>query len=255
MSEAKISAYFITLNEASTIEQALTSVASLDEVIVVDSGSTDGTIEIAEKLGARVVHQTWLGFAQQKAFALELCRNEWCLNLDGDEVLPVETLQAIQSLVASDRCDVIRMPIEDVFMGDKMHPKSRKRSIIRVFKRSHVEYPLDRLVHENVKTTGRVASCRECILHYGYDSLSVFMSKQNKYAQLAAQSKFSRGKKPSRAKLALVFVFTFIKVFFFRRLFLSGARGLIQANIEAMYAFLKESYLYEARRLSKKDPL
>lgn len=245
MNDTKISVYFVTLNEAETIASAIKSVRELDEIIVVDSGSTDGTVQIAQELGATVIHQDWLGFARQKAFALSQCRNEWCFNLDGDEVVPPETLNEIRQVVENGSCDLIRIPFEDIFMGRPMHPWSRKRTIIRVFKKSHVEYPLDRIVHENVLGKGKVLRVNNTVTHYGYDSVDKLMEKQNKYASLMAQSKFEKGRRSSLLKLIFVFPFVLFKVYFLRKLFLSGRRGFIQSYIEAMYAFLKESCLYE----------
>ena len=94
----KVSVFIVTLNEAETIGATVQSVADFDEVIVVDSGSTDDTVAIARREGARVVHHEWQGFSQQKAFALGLCSNEWCLNLDGDEVVPPVLLGELKGL-------------------------------------------------------------------------------------------------------------------------------------------------------------
>lgn len=251
MSEHKISVYFITHNEADTIAEAINSVSELDEIIVVDSGSSDGTVEIAQDLGARVLHQDWLGFAKQKAFALAQCRNQWCFNLDADEVVPNAALDEIKKWVNSGKCEQIRLPFEDILMQKPMHARSRKRSIVRVFKKDTVRYPEHRLVHENIIGSGREVKIKNLIIHYGYADVATLMAKQNTYSSLGAKEKFNKGKKASIAKLILVFSFTFIKVYLFRRLFLSGVRGLIQASIEAMYAFLKEAKLYEYQFLAK----
>lgn len=256
MFKTKISAYFITLNEAKTIEAAIEAVSELDEIIVVDSGSTDGTKEIAQRLGAKVIHQEWLGFAKQKAFALSLCSNDWCFNIDGDEVISPEALDEIRNLVEQRSADAIRVPFEDVFMGKSMHPKSAKRSIVRVFNKRSVEYPIDRLVHENVIVDGKEIRSSLNIEHYGYDTVEKLMEKQNKYSSLGAEQKFSKKKKSSLLKLISVFPLILFKTYFLRKLFLSGTRGLIQAYIEAMYAFLKEAKLYElnfVERLKPKD--
>ena len=245
---SKISVFIVTLNEAQHIARAVESVASLDEVIVVDSGSTDGTIDIATQAGARVIHQDWLGFAAQKSFAMSQCRNEWCINLDGDEALPPEMLEEIQQLIDQDQCDLIRFPIEDIFMGDKMHPSSRKRSIVRAFKKSMVRYPMDKQVHENIESDGREMKTKHRMLHWGYDDLATFMEKNSKYARLSAEDKFKRGKRASVFKLITVFPATFLKVYLLRKLCLSGTRGLVQAYVEAMYAFLKEANLYQLQR-------
>lgn len=245
MFETKISVFFITLNEASTIRAAIEAVQALDEIIVVDSGSTDGTVEIARELGAKVVHQDWLGFAKQKAYALSLCRHQWCFNLDGDEVISQEALTEIRTLIEVRDIDAIRVPFEDVFMGRSMHRKSKKRSIVRVFKKHSVCYPEDRLVHENVMVAGTEVKTKVNIDHYGYASVEQFMAKQNTYSSLGAQQKFMRNKKASVAKLLFVFPVMLFKAYFLRKLYLSGVRGLIQAHVEAMYAFLKEAKLYE----------
>ncbi len=253
MAKVKISVFFVTLNEAQTIEAAIRSVAGVDEIVVVDSGSSDGTVDICQRLGAKVIHQEWMGFAKQKAFALEQCRNEWCFNLDGDEVVTAGALAEIQGLVENDQCDLIRLPFEDVFMSAPMHHLSRKRSIIRVFKKSKASYPTDKTVHENVISRGRVLKIKNHIIHYGYCDAATLMDKQNKYSSLGAQDKFKKGKRASRLKLLLVFPLIFLKCFLLRKLFLSGTRGFIQAYIEAMYAFLKEAKLYELEYLEKEE--
>mgnify|MGYP001055856680 FL=1 len=246
-----ISAFIVTLNEAAHLREALQSLDGVDEIIVVDSGSTDGTVDIAHELGARVIHQDWLGFAGQKAFALAQCRNEWCLNIDGDEVLSPEMLDELQALIARNDCDVVRLRIEDFFMGAPMHPWSRKRHIVRCFKKSVVRYPSDRSVHENVQYSGRVATTASSLIHYGYDDLRTFMDKYSGYAQLKAADKFAQGKRGSLLKLLLIFPLSFTKVYLLRRLVLSGRRGLIQAYVEAMYAFLKEANLYQLGRINR----
>lgn len=239
-----ISVFIVTLNEAAHIAEAISSVTGLDEVVVVDSGSTDGTQAIAASLGARVIHQPWLGFAQQKAFALSQCRNEWCLNLDGDEVASPALLKEIQQLVDSDSADMIRLPIDDYFMGALPHRWSRRRSIVRCFKRSLIRYP-ERRVHENVEGDGRVAGTQHRLLHYGYDDPTIFAGKLLRYAQLRAEDKFAAGKRGSLLKLAAVFPFTLVKTYVFRGLMWSGSRGLVQAVLESMYAFHKEVCLLQ----------
>ncbi|GGA81645.1 LPS biosynthesis protein [Neiella marina] len=248
-----VSVFIITLNEIEHIEQAIRSVQHLDEIIVVDSGSTDGTVEAAKALGATVVHQDWLGYAKQKHFAMQLCRNQWCFNLDGDEVVPAAVLGEILALVADDQCDAIRVRFEDFFMGSAMHPKSHKRSIVRVYKKDRIEFPLHKSVHENVKVTGRVAKIKGCIHHYGYDSVAKLLGKQNKYSSLRAAEKYAGGKRSRWLKLLLVMPVIFAKSYFLRRMFLSGWRGFIHAVVEAMYAFLKEAKLLELTRVGSSE--
>ncbi|AWB68254.1 glycosyltransferase family 2 protein [Saccharobesus litoralis] len=252
MSNTPISVYFVTLNEAATIAQAIQSVQGFAEIIVVDSGSTDGTQQIATNLGAKVVHQDWLGFAKQKQYALSLCQHDWCFNLDGDEVVPDDVARQIQQQVDADNCDALRIYFEDVFMGAAMHPSSHKRSIVRVFKKQNVEYPTNKLVHENVKVNGKVQDVKGCVLHYGYADAETLMAKQNKYSSLGAQEKFNKGKRHSWLKLSLMLPIMFFKEYIVRKRFLSGGRGFVQAVIDTMYAFLKEAKLYELHKTKNK---
>lgn len=252
MSSPSISVYLITLNEAATIRQSIESVKPyVDEVILVDSGSSDQTVAIAESLGAKVIRQTWLGFSAQKEFAMQQCAHNWVFNLDGDEVVPQSVMEEIIDLIASHSCDAIRVNFEDIFMQQPMHTNSHKRSIVRVFKKDKVRYPRDRLVHENVLVDGTIKTIAGCLLHYGYADVETLMSKQNKYSGLSALEKHQKGKKASLAKLFCVFPVMFFKEYILRKMFLSGVRGFIHAMISAMYAFLKEAKLYQLGKQTK----
>lgn len=247
MNNVPISVFIITLNEQEHLQEVLESVQYFDEIVLVDSGSSDNTVEIAKRNGAIVHHQSWLGFAKQKAFAMSLCKNKWVFNLDGDEVLTEGLAQRIQTLVNENKADAFRLYFEDVFWGQAMSPQSGKRSIVRVYNKDKVSFPTDRLVHENVKIEkgATEADIKEPVNHYGYFSTEVLMHKQNSYSSLKAHEKFNKGAKPSLLKLTLVFPVMFIKEYFFKRMFLSGRRGLVTATINATYGFLKEAKLHE----------
>ncbi|NTS78907.1 glycosyltransferase family 2 protein [Catenovulum sp. SM1970] len=253
MTKYPISVFIITQNEIAKIEDVIKSVQSLDEIVVVDSGSTDGTVEAAKALGAKVIHQDWLGFAKQKDFALQQCKNQWCFNLDGDEVVPADVLAEIVETVEAQQVDAIRVNFEDIFMGAQMHPKSHKRSIVRVYNKDKISFPLDKHVHENVKVEGTVQRIKGNIIHYGYHSVEQLMLKQNKYSSLGALEKFERGKKASVVKLALVFPLIFFKSMVFRQMWRSGWRGVVHSAIEAMYAFMKEAKLLEYQLNAKNN--
>lgn len=242
-----VSAFVITKNEEAHITQVLAALSCFDEVIVVDSGSSDNTVRLAKQAGATVIHQDWLGYAKQKNFAMEQCRNTWLINIDGDEVLSQNNIDEVTTIINEDKADAIRLNFDDLLWGESMACRSRKRSIIRVFKRTHATYPIDRLVHENLvlKKGARVASIKSLVTHYGYDSTEVLTHKFNRYSSLKAQEKFNKTQLPSSAKLLLVYPLTFVKVYLFRKMFLSGIRGVIVAHLEATYAFLKEAKLFE----------
>jgi glycosyltransferase involved in cell wall biosynthesis len=242
-SGAPVSAFLVILNESAHLEEAISSLSWCDEVIVVDSGSSDGSQAIARGLGARVIDHPWQGYSAQKAFALSQCRNEWCINIDGDEVVPTALQDELALLIEADDCDAVCLRIDDLFMGAIMHRWSRRRSIVRVFKKSAVSYPTDRQVHENVVVSGRTATARQHLFHYGYDDPNLYLTKYIRYAELRAADKFRRGKRGSWLKLSLVFPATFIKSYFLRGLCWSGTRGLVAAVIEATYGFMKEANL------------
>lgn len=250
-----ISAFLVTLNEAAHIAQVLDALQDFAEIIVVDSGSTDGTVAIAQAKGATVVHQDWLGFAQQKNFAMSLCQNDWVINVDGDEILSAEVVADIRRLYETGGDIAMRLYFEDLFWGEPMSVHSGKRSIIRVFRRSQAQYPLDRKVHENLVVAQGVKTVKVkgLVTHFGYGSTELLMQKKNKYSSLKALEKFEKHKKPSLLKLCLIFPLTFIKSYLLQRMFLSGKRGLVHAHIEAMYAFLKEAKLFEFHQLAARQ--
>jgi glycosyltransferase involved in cell wall biosynthesis len=242
-----ISAFLVTCNEAEHIKDVLAALMAFDEIIVVDSGSTDGTQDIVKDSGATLIHQDWLGFAKQKQYAMSLCRNEWVFNVDGDEVVPADLAVRIQAAVDSGSADAYRIFFEDIFWNAPMSAQSAKRSIVRVYNKHKVQFPTDRLVHENVKLIkgAKEARIAGTVTHYGYATTHQLMNKQNTYSLLKAQEKFNKGKRPSLLKLIMIFPLYFIKTYFLKKMFLSGRRGLVHALIESMYAFLKEAKLHE----------
>lgn len=245
-----ISVFIIALNEAKHIKEALESVQGFAEIVLVDSGSSDGTQEIARSLGAKVIHQDWLGFAKQKSFAMSTCKHEWVLNLDADEVLSEQLAFSIQEAVNVNKADAFRLRFDDLFWGESMSSLSRKRSIVRVYRKDAVAFPVDRKVHENVQLMSgmKEADLPGLVKHYGYGSTHLLMEKQNKYSLLKAQEKYEKGTSASLLKLLAIFPLTFVKSFIFRGMIFSGKRGLVHAYIEAMYAFLKEAKLFELNR-------
>ncbi|MDO6693011.1 glycosyltransferase family 2 protein [Aliiglaciecola sp. 3_MG-2023] len=253
MSHIPISVFIITLNEEKYLKQVLECLQNFDEIVLVDSGSTDNTVEIAKQYGAKVYHQDWLGFAKQKSHAMSLCKNDWVLNIDGDEILGAELADIIQSSVDEQRADAYRLYFEDVFWHMPMSANSKKRSIVRLYNKNKVQFPTDRLVHENVKLAkgAKEKDVAGLVTHHGYHSTEMLMEKQNKYSSLKAQEKFNKGKKPSWLKLCLVFPLMFVKAYVIEGMFLSGRRGLVHAYISAMYGFLKEAKLHELHFIEK----
>lgn len=241
------SVFIVAQNEEKHIGEVLGALQDFAEIIVVDSGSTDATVAIAKSQGATVITQEWLGFARQKNFAMAQCRSEWLLNVDADEVLSTEVIEQIRTMVARNENQALKLYFEDIFWGEPMSVHSGKRSIVRLFKKGQAAYPLDRKVHENlvIQPGVDIVKARGLVKHYGYGTTELLMQKKNKYSGLKALEKHEKNKKPSLLKLLVIFPVTFIKSYFFQRMFLSGKRGLVHAHLEAIYAFLKEAKLFE----------
>ncbi|WP_445116480.1 glycosyltransferase family 2 protein [Acinetobacter sp. WZC-1] len=248
------SVYIVTLNCGKWLEDTLNSVADFEEVIILDSGSTDNTYAIAQQFpNTRISHQDWQGYAQQKSLALAVCQQAWVLNLDGDEVLSAELRQEIVDTIQADQIDALITPINDVFLGVPNSKHTKKHAKVRFFRRDKGHYDPENKVHENVIVDGDSARAHGDIYHYGESSIFVKVEKNNQYSELKAAEKFQKGKHPGILKLALVMPLTFLKSYFIRRSFLNGWRGFVNSMINAFYAFLKEAKLFEQYQQARKQ--
>ncbi|MCO8055141.1 glycosyltransferase family 2 protein [Acinetobacter towneri] len=246
------SVYIVTLNCAEWLESTLESVKDFSEVIILDSGSTDLTYAIAESFpNTRISHQDWQGYAGQKSLALAQCKNDWVLNLDGDEVLSSELKAEIEQTIQSNQLDALITPINDVFLGVPNSKYIKKHAKVRFFRKSKGRYDLENKVHENVIVDGQSVRAEGDIYHYGESSIFVKVEKNNQYSELKAQEKYQKGKVPSLLKLVLVMPLTFIKSYFIRRSCLNGWRGFVNSMVNAFYAFLKEAKLFEQHQKMK----
>ena len=246
------SVYIVTLNCAEWLESTLESVKDFSEVIILDSGSTDLTYAIAESFpNTRISHQDWQGYAGQKSLALAQCKNDWVLNLDGDEVLSSELKAEIEQTIQSNQLDALITPINDVFLGVPNSKYTKKHAKVRFFRKSKGRYDLENKVHENVIVDGQSVRAEGDIYHYGESSIFVKVEKNNQYSELKAQEKYQKGKVPSLLKLILVMPLTFLKSYFIRRSCLNGWRGFVNSMVNAFYAFLKEAKLFEQHQKMK----
>lgn len=246
-----LSVFIITQNEEAYIEKVLQSVTNMSEVILVDSGSTDNTIEIAKQYGAKVYHQSWLGYARQKQYAMSLCANEWVLNLDGDEVLNPSIIARFNQIIENDEADSVRFWRNDIFIGKCASRFTKRPNNLRLYKKSKSHFNEANLVHESAIVDGKEIFINETFDHYGYSNVTVLTDKSNQYSSLKAREKFLKNKQYSSLKLALIFPLTFIKKYFFQRQIFSGRRGFIQAVVASYYAFAKEAKLYELHQSKK----
>ncbi|CAH9054453.1 hypothetical protein PSECIP111951_01994 [Pseudoalteromonas holothuriae] len=246
-----VSVFIVTLNEQQYLAQVLESVKNFAEIIVVDSGSSDNTVSIAESFGAKVYHQDWLGFAKQKQFALEKCTQKWALNLDGDEILTRECIAEIVKQIETQKYSSVRFLRDDIFIYKKSASLTRKDNHLRFFQRDKANFDKQQLVHESAQVEGAELKSNATFIHHGYNEIQTLVLKTNTYSTLKAEEKFSKGKQASIGKLFLAFPVAFIREYLLHRKIFSGRRGFILSMINAQYAFIKEAKLFELAEKQK----
>lgn len=239
-----LSVIIITKNEASNIAACLQSVSFADELIVLDSGSTDGTVEIAASLGAKVSQTTdWPGFGIQKNRALELATGDWVLSLDADERVTPALAQAIQAAMAKPQADAYRIARLSNFGGRWIrHSGWWPDYVLRLFRRGTARFK-EVAVHESVLPEGPVQTLDGHFLHYPYADLESFIAKINHYSSVAAGVMHAKGKKTSVLGALGHGAWTFIRHYVLRRGFLDGKEGLILAVMAGAGSFFRYSKL------------
>lgn len=240
-----LSAVIITRDAASQIKACLDSVSFADEVVVVDSGSTDDTTGIAERCGARVIRQEWLGYGAQKRFAAGQARNNWVLSLDADERVSAELRESIGHELASPRFSAYQFPRRNRFMGRWLrHGEGYPDWSLRLFDRRQANWS-DDAIHEKVVSSGPVGRLRGDLLHESEHGIADYLAKQNRYTTLQAEQLYARGKRAGVGKLVLSPLFRFIKFYFLRLGFLDGVPGLTHIVIGCLNSFAKYAKLRE----------
>ena len=244
----KITATIITCDEERNIARAIESLRCADEVLIVDSGSVDRTVELACNLGARVIEANWRGFSAQKNWAAEQASHDWILSLDADEALS-EALEAeIWNLKKTGpRDDAYTMPRLARYLGRWIYHSGwypdRK---IRLYRRDRASF-VGSFVHESVEVGGSVGNLQNNLLHYTCDSLSEHVKTVDRYTTLAAQELAARKVKIPLLRIIADPAWTFLRTYFLQRGFLDGPEGLTIAHMAAFYTFLKYS---KARNMS-----
>jgi len=244
----KISATLITCNEERRIARAIESLRCCDEIVVVDSGSTDRTVEIAQQLNARVIESPWPGDAKQKNLAAAQAANDWILSLDADEALS-EALEAEiwQLRKKGPEFDAYTMPRMAQYVGRWiLHSGWYPDRKIRLYDRRKANW-VGEFVHESVEFHGAVGHLKSNILHYTYDSISEHVRTLDSYTTLAAQEIVSRHERVGWRSLLFEPAWTFLHTYVVQRGFLDGPEGLMIAYMAALYTFLKYA---KARNMS-----
>lgn len=226
-----LSAVLITLNAASQLPACLESLAFCDEIVVVDSGSADGTVEIARKAGARVIHQDWLGYGPQKQFAVGKTRHDWALCVDADERVSDRLRGSIEAALAAPAFSAYRFPRRNRFLGRYLrHGEGYPDWSLRLFDRRHARWS-DDAVHEKVVADGPVGTLDGDLLHDSAETLEHYLAKQDRYTTLAAQAALRAGRRATILHPPLAPLVRFVKFYFLRLGFLDGWPGLVHILI------------------------
>ena len=236
----KISAAIITYNEERNIARVIESLRCCDEIVVVDSGSSDRTVELANKLGARVIESGWRGFAGQKNFATERCENDWILSLDADEALSEALEGEIWQIKKNGpEHDAYTMPRMAQYLGRWiLHSGWYPDRKVRLYDRRKAKW-IGEGVHESVTAYGSVGHLHASILHFTCSSLSEHLKSMDRYTTLAAEQLVDQRVDIGWTHLALDPPWTFFRTYVLQRGFLDGAEGLAIAYMAALYTFLK----------------
>ena len=248
---APLSAVLITRNAAAVLEACLESLAFADEIVVVDSSSSDATAEIARSHGAKLIQKEWLGFGRQKQFAVEQARHDWVLCLDADERVSPRLAQSIREALARPASPVYRMPRRNRFLGRWLsHGEGYPDWSPRLFNRQNARWS-DDLVHEKVLYAVTPGTLQGDLMHDSSDDLSAYLERQNRYTTLAARQAFEQGRSAGMLHLMFSPVVRFIKFYVLRLGFLDGLPGLMHISIGCMNSYLKYAKLIELRRAEK----
>lgn len=248
----RLSVTVITKNESKNIADCLRSVRFADQLLVLDSGSTDNTVEIARSLGAEVTSSfDWPGFGRQKNRALDAITNDWILSIDADEritpKLALEITTALQHADAASESVAFEIPRLTQFCGVWIrHCGWTPDHVLRLFKRGEARFS-DDLVHEKVLLTHadtKVVRLKNPLLHYSYPAPEHYWRKLQNYSQEWARQRYARGQTATMTRAALAAVAAFLRSYIFRLGFLDGAMGFAVCAMQAQSAFGKYFELY-----------
>jgi glycosyltransferase involved in cell wall biosynthesis len=250
----RLSVTIITLNEEKNIRGCLESVKWADEIIVVDSGSTDRTLEICREYTDRVFINPWPGMNEQKRLASEKASNHWVLNIDADERITDELRKAIVGILKNPTFDGYRFPRKNYFLGRWMkHGGWYPDYVLRLFRKDMAYYkgtdPHDKVIIKN----GKVGTIQAPLLHYTYTSLSQYFTRQNSYLTAAALERFKKKRRVSPFSIPFRTIWKFMETYLLKRGFLDGFHGLIVAMGAAFSTYQKYAKIWELSKTNKES--
>ncbi|MBL6987957.1 MAG: glycosyltransferase family 2 protein [Methylobacter sp.] len=240
-----LSVIIITKNEAEHISRCLASVSWVDEIIVLDSGSDDNTVDICKAYTDNVFMTDWPGFGMQKQRALEKARGDWVLSIDADEVVTSELRAEIEKALRQEHYKGYEIPRLSRYCGRQMrHGGWWPDYVLRLFRRDCGQFT-DSIVHESIIIQGKVGRMQSPLLHDAFVSLDEVLHKVNSYSTLGAEMLFQRGVRSSLGKAVLKGLWTFIRTYWIKAGFLDGRQGLMLSISNAEGAYYKYLKLLE----------
>lgn len=245
----KISVVIITKNEEKNIEACLKSVNWVDEIVIVDSGSTDKTLEIADRYNCKIIETPWLGFAKTKQLAVDSAKNNWVLSMDADEVLSSKLQDFLKELKLNEHIFGYLIRRSTYYLGHKIKYSGWQGDYpLRLFDRNRGAFN-DKDVHESVKVNGPVELIQHEILHYSFPDLETHLSKMSLYAELSANMMHKKGKRSSLPSAVIHCVAKFISMYIINMGILDGRYGFLLAANSAYGVFLKYVKLWQRYHL------
>lgn len=253
-----LSIFIITKNEADRIVNVINLVKNIaDEILVIDSGSQDDTVDLAIKNGAKVIYNEWHGYGQQKIFGESQCKNDWILNIDADEEVSPKLASEISDLFQSQKIAqniAYKVKIVNKFRFEKAPKKlAYYYNQLRLYNKKFAGFK-DSPIHDSVAVfdvnNTKIGQLQNIIYHQSFRSISHWITKINSYSSMQAQDALEKNKKVSLAKIFLTPTFAFIKAYFIRRYFIYGFDGFIYSYL---FAFSRFAKLIKIREIFKKQ--
>lgn len=250
-----LSVYILTLNEEKRLPKTIEAASKVaDEIIVVDSGSSDKTEEIAKSYGAKFIFHPWKNISSQKNFAQNQCQNDWVLSLDADEVLSPQLIEEINKIKVSPQADAYKVKIGNMYPGyKKPRPFTRRYNLVRLYNRKTGGNMPDDLTHDRVVLypNAKVIQLKNEIYHYSYLDLFHLWNKLNIYTEELIKTAIATNKKYSKIRLLTEFPRQFLTYYIGRRNCFDGWWGFINSTTMAYFRFLKIAKYFEYKMLEK----
>lgn len=243
---SKLSIIIITKNESSNIEDCIKSVSFANEIIVVDSGSTDNTIKIAKKLGAKVFIKPWMGYGRQKNYAINLCSGDWILSIDADERISSPLKKEILKVIECSEFNAYSAPRKSYFIARFIKYSGwQSDRVTRLFKKGVGKYS-NHQVHERLLTKYKIGFLYGNIIHYSYRNVEDVIQKINRYSTLGAKELLYRGEASSLRKALMHGSWAFFRSYFIKLGLFDGREGFVLAFSKfehTYYKYIKKIYI------------